>query len=113
MTHIEELAETFKQQEGVIAQLKRMVADESMPMTEVILKAAACIAHNFLHRIVLPQQVMLKELDDGSLLLSSHVIDVMQLLPTIKAYLPHLLVISPASLQAQLKRDVKILLSQL
>lgn len=113
MTHVEELTDTFSQQEGVIAQLKRMVADESMPVTEVILKAAACIAHNFLQRIVLPQQVMLKELDDGSLLLSSHVIDVMQLLPTIKAYLPHLLVISPATLQAQLKRDVKVLLNQL
>lgn len=113
MTHVEQLAVTFTQQEGVIAQLKRMVSDESMPVTEVILKAAACIAHNFLHRIVLPQQVMLKELDDGSLLLSSHVIDVVQLLPTIKAYLPHLMVISPPTLQAQLKRDVKILLSQL
>ncbi|QLG90800.1 WYL domain-containing protein [Pseudomonas yamanorum] len=111
--HVEELAETFMQQEDVIVQLKRMVANESMPVVEVILKAAACIAHNFLHRIVLPQQSMLKVLDDGSLLLSSHVIDVMQLLPTIKAYLPHLLVISPVTLQAQLKRDVKVLLSQL
>jgi hypothetical protein len=88
MTHVEELAETFTQQDGVIAQLKRMVADESMPMIEVILKAAACIAHNFLHRIVLPHQVMLKELDDGSRLLSSHVIDVMQLLPTDDKSLP-------------------------
>lgn len=113
ITHAEELAETFTQQENVIAQLKRMVADESLPMVEVILKAAACIAHNFLHRIVLPQQVMVKKLDDGSLLLSSHVIDVMQLLPTIKSYLPHLLVISPSTLQAQLKHEVQMLLSQL
>ena len=40
-------------------------------MIEVLLKASASIAINFQHRPLLPEQEIVKTLDDGALLLSS------------------------------------------
>ena len=52
-------------------------------MIEVLLKAHASIAINFQHRPLLPEQEIVKTLDDGSLLLTSRVFDANQILPVI------------------------------
>jgi predicted DNA-binding transcriptional regulator YafY len=80
-------------------------------MIEVLLKAHASIAINFQHRPLLPEQEIVKTLDDGSLLLTSRVFDANQILPVIKSWMPGLTVISPGFIHEQIVRDLRQLLS--
>ena len=93
--------------------LHRIIEQEAIPTHEVVLKAAQSIAYEFKLRNILPEQTLIRELEDGSILLASRVFDGAQLLPVIKTYLPHLEVISPAGIQALVKRDLKTLLSRM
>jgi len=93
--------------------LQRLIEQEAIPTHEVVIKAASPIAHEFKLRNILPEQALIRELEDGSILLASRVFDGAQLLPVIKTYLPHLEVISPAGIQALVKRDLKTLLSRM
>jgi len=93
--------------------LQRLIEQEAIPSHEVVIKAASPIAHEFKLRNILPEQSLIRELEDGSILLASRVFDGAQLLPVIKTYLPHLEVISPAGIQALVKRDLKTLLSRM
>lgn len=93
--------------------LQRLIEQDSVPTHEVIIKAASSIAYEFKLRNILPEQVVIKELEDGGILIASRVFDGAQLLPVIKTYLPHLEVISPAGIQALVKRDLKALLSRM
>ena len=90
--------------------LQKLITQEAIPTHEVVIKAASPIAHEFKLRNILPEQTLIRELEDGSILLASRVFDGAQLLPVIKTYLPHLEVISPAVIQALVKRDLKTLL---
>ncbi len=80
-------------------------------MIEVLLKANASIAINFQHRPLLPEQEIVKTLDDGALLLSSRVLDANQILPVIKSWMPGLTVISPGFIHEQIVRDLRHLLT--
>ena len=80
-------------------------------MIEVLLKASAAIAINFQHRPLLPEQEIVKTLDDGALLLSSRVLDANQILPVIKSWMPGLTVISPGFIHEQIVRDLRHLLT--
>ena len=80
-------------------------------MIEVLLKAHASIAINFQHRPLLPEQEIVKTLDDGALLLTSRVFDANQILPVIKSWMPGLTVISPGFIHEQIVRDLRQLLS--
>lgn len=93
--------------------LQKLIEQEAIPTHEVVIKAASPIAHEFKLRNILPEQALIRELEDGSILLASRVFDGAQLLPVIKTYLPHLEVISPAGIQALVKRDLKTLLSRM
>ena len=93
--------------------LQRLIEQEAALTYEVIIKASASIAHEFRLRKILPEQELIKELEDGDILLASRVFDGSQLLPVIKTYRPNLEVISPAGIQALVKRDLKALLSRM
>ncbi|SIQ43634.1 Predicted DNA-binding transcriptional regulator YafY, contains an HTH and WYL domains [Aeromonas sp. RU39B] len=99
--------------EALQRQLNSLIEQEAPPTHEVVIKAASPIAHEFKLRNILPEQALIRELEDGSILLASRVFDGAQLLPVIKTYLPHLEVISPAGLQALVKRDLKALLNRM
>ncbi|HAT2491433.1 TPA: WYL domain-containing protein [Aeromonas hydrophila] len=80
-------------------------------MIEVLLKASTSIAINFQHRPLLPEQEIVKTLDDGALLLSSRVLDANQILPVIKSWMPELTVISPGFIHEQIVYDLRRLLA--
>ena len=80
-------------------------------MIEVLLKANASIVINFQHRPLLPEQEIVRTLDDGALLLRSHVLDANQILPVIKSWMPGLTVISPGFIHEQIVRDLRHLLT--
>lgn len=73
---------------------------------EVVLKIGADVAGYFKRRKLIANQVIEKELADGSLLLSAKVGHPNQVLPIIRYWLPHIRVISPEPWQRELEQGM-------
>ncbi|WP_180174633.1 YafY family protein [Acinetobacter sp. YH01022] len=78
---------------------------------EIILSIDSQVAFYFKQRSILPDQQILKELNDGGLLVSSKINHDMQLLPLIRFWIPHLKIVNPDGLQEELEKDLKKYLS--
>lgn len=74
---------------------------------EVVLKVSHDVASHFVQRQLLPEQRLIKELDDGGLLLSSHVVSAKQILPLVRYWIPHLKIVSPEGWQNVLEEELK------
>ena len=74
---------------------------------EIILSVDSQVAFYFKQRSILPEQQIVKELNDGGLLVSSKINHDMQLLPLIRFWIPHVVIISPAHLQNELEVGLK------
>ena len=74
---------------------------------EIILSIDSQVAFYFKQRSILPEQQIVKELNDGGLLVSSKINHDMQLLPLIRFWIPHVVIISPAHLQNELEVGLK------
>ncbi len=85
----------------------RLAAEDGIWFTEtqqeVVLKVSAEVAGYFKRRKLIANQVIEKELADGGLLISTKVGHQNQILPIIRYWLPHIRVISPESIQAELE----------
>ena len=53
------------------------------------------------------QSIIIKELDDGGLLLSSRIAHVTQILPLVRYWIPHLKIVNPESLQDEVGKGLK------
>lgn len=82
-------------------------------ISEVIINVSAKAAPYFQRRNLLPNQEILKTLDDGSLLLQCQHINEMEILPLVQYWIPHLTVISPEGLQGTLVERLKEYLNNL
>ncbi|MDG2657452.1 helix-turn-helix transcriptional regulator [Vibrio parahaemolyticus] len=80
---------------------------------DVLLQVDADIAECFINDTLLPNQQILKELDDGSLLISSRVTKLADVIPTLKAWMPRVEVLSPVSLKLELIRELNASLERL
>lgn len=67
---------------------------------EVILSVNAAITAHFKARDLLPEQEILKELDNGDLLVSAKITHTMQILPLVRYWLPDMRIISPVHLES-------------
>lgn len=74
--------------------------------TEVVLKIGSEVADYFRRRKLVDGQKIEKELADGSLLLSCLIAHPNQILPTVRYWLPHVRIISPEGLQAELEQQL-------
>ena len=74
--------------------------------TEIILKVAGDVAGYFKRRRLIANQVIEKELEDGSLLVSARVGHYNQVLPIVRYWIPNIRIVSPESLQVALERDL-------
>ena len=74
--------------------------------SDVLIQVDAHVASRFLEGALLPNIQVLKEMDDGSLLISSQVTRLHDVIPILKAWMPHVEVLSPASLKHELIRDL-------
>ena len=74
---------------------------------EIILSIDTRVAFYFKQRSILPEQQIVKELGDGSLIVSSKINHDMQLLPLIRFWIPHLKIVNPEGLQEELEIDLK------
>ncbi|MBF4269819.1 WYL domain-containing protein, partial [Vibrio anguillarum] len=80
---------------------------------DVLLQVDADIAECFINDTLLPNQQILKQLEDGSLLISSRVTKLGDVIPTLKAWMPKLEVLSPVSLKLELIRELNASLERL
>ena len=74
---------------------------------EVVLKVEHCVASYFKRRDLLPNQQIDKELEDGSLIISSRIAHDNQLLPLIKYWIPHVSIIAPNELRISLLQSLR------
>lgn len=74
---------------------------------EVILKVKSAVASHFLSRSLLPEQQLIKELEQGDLLLSSKVVSPMQILPLVRYWIPNISIVSPEGWQGELEDGLR------
>ena len=79
--------------------------------TEVVIKVAAEVATYFKQRKLIAGQKTIKELEDGGLILSGQIAHPNQIWPTVRAWIPHVRIISPESLQADMELQLKAYLN--
>ena len=75
--------------------------------TEVVLKVAAPAADYFKRRKLIGGQKVDKVLEDGGLIVSGLIAHPNQILPIVRYWLPHIRVISPEGLQAELEQQLR------
>ena len=69
--------------------------------TEVLLRVAPEVAHYFTRRALLPQQQQRPDAD-GSLLVTTHINHINQLLPVVRYWLPHVRIVQPQAWHEEL-----------
>lgn len=74
--------------------------------TEVLLRVAPEVAHYFIRRPLLPQQQQRQD-RDGSLLVTTHINHIDQLLPVVRYWLPHVRIVQPAEWHANLLSSLR------
>jgi len=72
----------------------------------VLLRVARDAAHYFSRQQLLPQQQHRTD-SDGSLLVSTQINHINQLLPVVRHWLPHVRILKPAAWQEELIRGLK------
>jgi predicted DNA-binding transcriptional regulator YafY len=83
----------------------------NLQKTEVVIKVAAEVATYFKQRKLIAGQKTIKELEDGGLILSGQIAHPNQIWPTVRAWIPHVRIISPESLQADMELQLKAYLN--
>ncbi len=73
---------------------------------EIVLKIAKEVAGYFKRRRLIANQVIEKELEDGGLIVSAKVGHPNQVLPIVRYWIPHIRIISPEGLQAEMEREL-------
>lgn len=73
---------------------------------EVVLKIAKEVAGYFKRRQLIVNQVIEKDLEDGGLIVSAKVAHPNQILPIVRYWIPHVRIISPEGLQAEMEQEV-------
>ena len=79
--------------------------------TEVLLRVAPEVAHYFARRALLPQQQHRAD-SDGSLLVTTHINHMNQLLPVVRYWLPHVRIVQPVEWHEALTEGLRQALEQ-
>ena len=73
---------------------------------EIVLKIDQEVAGYFKRRKLIANQVIEKELEDGGLIISAKVGHPNQVVPIVRYWIPHIRIISPEGLQAEMESDI-------
>jgi predicted DNA-binding transcriptional regulator YafY len=74
---------------------------------EIVLKIAAEVAGYFKRRKLIANQIIEKELEGGGLIVSARVGHPNQVLPIVRYWIPHIRIISPEGLQAEMELGMR------
>lgn len=75
--------------------------------TEVILQVSKEVAHYFRRRKIVDNQTIFRELEDGGLHIKVIVADFRQILPIIRYWIPHIIVLTPEGLREELMTELQ------
>jgi predicted DNA-binding transcriptional regulator YafY len=75
--------------------------------TEAVLKVSAPVAVYFRRRPLIAQQKTVKELEDGGLIVSGKFAHPNQILPIVRYWIPHVLIVSPEGWQKELEAGLR------
>ncbi len=73
---------------------------------EIVLKIASEVAEYFKRRKLIANQILVKELEDGGLIVSAKVGHPNQVLPVVRYWIPHIRIISPEGLQGEMEQEL-------
>jgi predicted DNA-binding transcriptional regulator YafY len=79
---------------------------------EVVLKISHEVADYFKRRKLIANQIIEKELEDGGLIISAKVGHLNQVIPIVRYWIPHIRIISPEGLQAEMEGEIEKYLSK-
>lgn len=74
---------------------------------EIVLTVHPEVAAHFQQRQLLPEQHIVKMLDDGGMLVSSRVVHHNQILPLVRYWIPHVKIVSPQGLQGKMEGELR------
>ena len=94
--------QTLLEQEGI------WLSDERI---EFVLRVSRDVAGYFIRRAVLVNQTFVRKLEDGDLIISAKVGHPNEVMPQIRYWIPHIRIISPDGMQAQLEEELAAYLS--
>jgi len=72
----------------------------------VLLRVAGAVADYFKRRQLLPNQVIERELDGGDILVTTTVAQADEVLPIVRYWIPHVLILEPLEFQQQLEEGL-------
>jgi predicted DNA-binding transcriptional regulator YafY len=75
--------------------------------TEAVLKISAQVAVYFRRRPLIAQQKIVKELEDGGLIVSGKFAHPGQILPIVRYWIPHVFIVSPEGWQKELEAELQ------
>ena len=79
----------------------------SSKQTEVVLKVDRSVASYFKRRNILPNQTLVKELEDGDVLVSTKIAFDEEILKIVRYWIPHVSIVSPVRLQDEIENTLK------
>ena len=98
----------FTPNENLLAEIKKSDSiSHGNQLDEVIIKVNAQVARYFSQRVLLPNQEIIRHIENGELLISCKNIHEMEIIPTVQYWLPHLVIISPTNLQEKMIDKLK------
>lgn len=74
---------------------------------EVIVKVDREVAHYFKQKTIIPNQKIIKTLENGELLISIKAGHYNQVLPIVRYWIPHIKIVSPDELRDKLMGELK------
>lgn len=108
MSFIETLTETFEPNKVFLEEIKQ---SDSIyygnQLSEIIIKVNAQVAHYFTRRNLLPNQEIIRQLDNGELLISCKKVHELEIIPLVQYWIPHLMIVSPSELQDCIANKLK------
>ncbi|KYK79327.1 WYL domain-containing protein, partial [Aggregatibacter actinomycetemcomitans] len=76
-------------------------------LDEVIIKVDAKVAHYFTRRALLPNQEIIRHIENGELLIACKNIHEMEIIPLVQYWIPYLMVISPREMQKKITHKLQ------
>lgn len=73
---------------------------------EVVLKVDQDVAGYFKRRKLIANQIIEKELEEGGLIISAKIGHINQVVPIVRYWIPHIRIISPEGLQAEMESEI-------
>lgn len=80
-------------------------------INEIVLQVSAKVAGYFERRDLLPNQELIRKLDNGDLLLACRHVHPREITPIVQYWLPHIRIISPSNVQEEMEEILKSYLS--